>query len=489
MTNHIKVMGLGAADLEQLPLGVYRTLVKGEGVRYARTLDHPVIKALEDEGVTFESFDHVYEEQEQFGDVYETIVEQLIKEAEGRDIIYVVPGHPMLAEKTVQLLLIAEKNERVSVSIQGGQSYLDDLFTSLQIDPIEGFQFIDATGFSRSMVEHRQHTVFCQVYDEMIASEVKVSLLEDLPPEFPVYIVDAVGSKQERIEQVPLFELDHQVELSNLTSVYVPPVSEDQLAHQFFRVRDVIAALRAPDGCPWDRKQTHESLRPYLIEEAYELIQAIDDQDDEGIIEELGDVLLQVLLHSQIGEDEGFFTIDDVILSLTEKMIRRHPHVFSDRQADDVDQVMRNWDEIKKDEKGLERPSVLDGVVEALPGLMRAQELQKKAKKVGFDWDDPQPMWEKVKEEMDEFEESLRSEAFSDQELEYGDVLFAFVNLARYYKINPELAIQRTNDKFERRFKEMEAVITSEGQEMQDMTLEQLDYYWVQAKNREKGEK
>lgn len=475
MTHHIDIVGLGAADLNQLPLGVYRFLLKSEGARYARTLDHPVIQELEAEGITFQSFDHIYEEQQQFGEVYERIAKEILSKAQQQDVVYVVPGHPMLAEKTVQLLLEAERNHTVSVSIKGGQSYLDDLFTSLKIDPIEGFQFIDATGFSRNSIEHRQHTVFCQVYDNMIASDVKVALLEDLSPEFPVYIVDAAGSEHERIIEVPLVELDRNVELSNLTSVYVPPVKEEQLPHKFFRVREVIAALRAPDGCPWDRKQTHESLRPYLIEESYELIQAIDDQDDEGIVEELGDVLLQVLLHSQIGEDEGFFTVDDVILSLTEKMIRRHPHVFGDRQADDVEQVMKNWDEIKKDEKGEERPSVLDGIVEALPGLMRAQELQKKAKKVGFDWDDPQPMWDKVLEEMDEFKESLRSEGFSAQELEYGDVLFAFVNLARYYKINPELAIQRTNDKFERRFKEMESVITSENQQMETMTLEQLD--------------
>lgn len=488
MNQKITVIGLGAADIDQLPLGVYRTITQHQGTIYTRTLDHPVIGHLQKEGIQFEGFDSVYESYDQFEDVYQTVVERLIEESTKNDVLYTVPGHPMLAERTVQLLMQFEEQEEIALSFKGGQSYLDAMFTSLKIDPIEGFQFVDATSFQRNMIEHRQHTVFCQVYDEMIASHVKVELMEDLPHDLPVYIADAVGSEQETIQQLPLYELDRSVKLSNLTSVYIPPVSEDKLHHKFFQLREVIATLRGPEGCPWDRKQTNESLRPYLIEEAYELLQAIEDEDDEGMIEELGDVLLQVMLHSQIGEDEGFFTIDDVIGTVTDKMIRRHPHVFGDQQLNTAEEVVGTWDEIKEKEKGEERPSTLDGVVKALPGLLRAQELQKKAKKVGFDWDDPTPIWEKIEEEIDEFKVSLASETADAQELELGDILFALVNIARYYKVNPELAVQRTNDKFERRFRDMEEMVLSESKEMKALSLEQLDQYWEQAKRKEKGE-
>ncbi len=169
-------------------------------------------------------------------------------------------------------------------------------------------------------------------------------------------------------------------------------------------------------------------------------------------------------------------------------MIRRHPHVFGNHQLETAEEVVGTWDEIKQEEKGDTRPSALDGVVKALPGLLRAQELQKKAKKVGFDWDDPAPMWEKVQEEIEEFQTSLTTETEDEQELELGDVLFALVNVARYYKVNPELAIQRTNDKFERRFREMEDRITAENIDMKSLSLEQLDQYWERAKRKEKGE-
>src|SRR5690606_14348025 len=194
--------------------------------------------------------------------------------------------------------------------------------------------------------------VFCQVYDRFIASEVKLALLEDLPADYQVTIIDAAGSEQEKVITVPLEELDHRVEVSNLTSLYIPPAPKQLLTHTFDRLREVIAILRGPNGCPWDKEQTHESLREFAIEEVYELIDAIDEQDDNGIIEELGDVLLQIMLHSQIGEDDGYFTIDDVIKSITEKMIFRHPHVFSDVAVESVDDVMTNWESLKRKEKG-----------------------------------------------------------------------------------------------------------------------------------------
>lgn len=478
----IEIIGLGAGDMDQLSLGIYKKLTNKKGVIYTRTVDHPVIGSLQQEGVTFEAFDHVYEKEEQFTAVYQTIVDTLIEKAKDASIIYTLPGHPMLAEKTVQLLL--EQTE-VEVEVAGGQSYLDDLFTALKIDPIDGFQFVDGTSFERSQLDYRHHLLFCQVYDRFIASDVKLTLLEDLPPDYPVTVVEAAGSTLEVIRSIPIDELDHSIEVSNVTSVYVPPVPSRMLHHTFTNLRETIATLRGPNGCPWDKVQTHETLREYAIEEVYELIDAIDNEDDENIIEELGDILLQVMLHSQIGEDDGYFTVDDVIGSITNKMIHRHPHVFADSAVDSVDDVYRNWDELKKEEKGEQRKSVLDGIPKHLPSLSKAFKLQKKAAKVGFNWDAISDVWNKLEEELGEVQEAIELDDKMEIEKEFGDVLFVLANISRYYKINPEIALNQTNKKFLSRFSYIEEQLRIQGKEMTDTTLEEMDAFWNQAK---KGE-
>ncbi|WP_394220104.1 nucleoside triphosphate pyrophosphohydrolase [Halobacillus trueperi] len=485
--NTITIIGLGAADLEQLPLGVYRELTQNQSHLYARTLDHPVIQALQKEGVTFESFDSVYESHDQFGDVYTEIASRLLAFSRQQDLTYVVPGHPMLAERTVQLLIQAKDRGEVALDIKGGQSFLDATFTALEIDPIEGFQFVDATDLKREELQFLNHLILCQVYDSLIASEVKLTLLEDLPSDYPVTIVTAAGSEHEKIVTVPLEELDRRVEVNNLTSVYIPPIKKEALNHQFFRLREVIKILRSPEGCPWDRKQTHESLRKYMIEEAYEFIDAVNRMDDDHMVEELGDVLLQVMLHSQIGEDEGYFTIDDVIVSITEKMIRRHPHVFGEMTVDSSDEVVTNWEAIKAEEKGEKPDSILDSVPESFPALLQAEELQKKAAKVGFDWDTVAPVIEKVEEEWQEFKEARDAGDREEMEKEFGDWLFAIANLARHYKISSENALQRTNRKFRTRLSSMEKDAQTEGQQLKDYDLDSLEELWVKAKAKHKG--
>ncbi|UJL46495.1 nucleoside triphosphate pyrophosphohydrolase [Virgibacillus sp. NKC19-16] len=478
----IEIIGLGASDMDQLSLGIYKKLKHTQGVVYTRTIDHPVIRSLKQEGVSFEAFDHVYETEEQFANVYHIIVDTLIEKAKDTPIIYTLPGHPMLAEKTVQLLL---EQKEVEVEIAGGQSYLDDLFTVLKIDPIDGFQFIDGTSFERSQLNYRQHTVFCQVYDPFIASEVKLALLEDLPADYEITVVEAAGSTHEMIRTVPLEDLDRSMEVSNLTSVYVPPAPAALLNHTFTRLRETIATLRSPNGCPWDKVQTHESLRQYAIEEVYELIDAIDNQDEENIIEELGDILLQVMLHSQIGEDDGYFNIDDVIGSITDKMIHRHPHVFADTTVESVDDVYKNWDELKKEEKGQQRKSMLDGVPKHLPSLSKAFKLQKKAAKVGFGWDDVSDIWNKLDEEVTEARDAINAEDNTEIEKEFGDVLFVLANLTRYYKINPEIALNQTNQKFISRFSYIEEQLSTQRKDMESTTLEEMDALWDQAKEGE----
>ncbi|MDF9758547.1 tetrapyrrole methylase family protein/MazG family protein [Peribacillus simplex] len=485
--NEITIIGLGAGDLDQLPLGIYKKLTQTEQC-FVRTIDHPVIGDLKREGINFTAFDEIYEKHDQFEAVYEEIAETLLQEASSRSVLYAVPGHPMVAEKTVQLLLEKGPSLGIAIKLEGGQSFLDPLFQAVQIDPIEGFQLLDGTDLSPDDLHITQHMIIGQVYDAFSASNVKLTLMEKLPDDYEVYIVTAAGSSQEKVTKCALFELDRQMELSNLTSVYVPPVREEALRYrEFSKLRQVIAELRGPGGCPWDKKQTHESLKKYLIEEAYELIDSIDEEDDEGMVGELGDVLLQVMLHSQIGEDEGMFTVDDVIEGITAKMIRRHPHVFGDVEVNGEEDVLVNWQKIKEDEKGSETKasiSILDGIEKSLPNLIRAEEYQKRAAKVGFDWDEVSEAWKKVIEEVQELEEEILSPNRDVERIksELGDLFFALVNISRYYDIQAEEAVYKANQKFHQRFTYIEESIQRADKKFEDYTLEELDSYWDEAK-------
>ncbi|OZM55838.1 nucleoside triphosphate pyrophosphohydrolase [Lottiidibacillus patelloidae] len=484
MSKSIKIIGLGAGDEQQITLGTLRILKEAEAL-YLRTKEHPVVPYLETEGVHYCSYDNIYEENKAFEDVYATIAEKLLSEAETKDIVYAVPGHPMVAESTVQLLLEEGKKRGYKINIAGGQSFLDTLFTALKIDPNDGCQFVDGTVLKRNELQVRHHIIISQVYDAFIASEVKLTLMELLPDDYEVKIVTAAGSMEEKIETVKLHELDRAVTLSNLTSVYVPPVKKEEVLYRNFEfLRQTIATLRGPNGCPWDKEQTHETLKKYLIEESYEVLEAIDEQDDDHLIEELGDVLLQVLLHAQIGEDDGYFSIDDVIKNLSEKMIRRHPHVFADVKLQTEEQVVENWQKIKnREKKNASDYSHLSGVNKSLPGLLKAYAIQKKAAKVGFDWPNVVDAWEKVREEVTEFHEVFQQD-YDKQVEEIGDLLFAIVNVTRFLKIDPEIAINSCIRKFEKRFHFIEENAKKSGVKLEDMSLEEMDNLWNQAKKR-----
>lgn len=246
---------------------------------------------------------------------------------------------------------------------------------------------------------------------------------------------------------------------------------------------DIIEKLRSTEGCPWDRKQTHESLKPYLLEEAYELLEAIDNGDPNAILDELGDVLLQVLLHAQIAKEANAFTIDDVMENLSEKMIRRHPHVFAQEHAATPKEVAVHWENIKKKEKkGQERTSVLDGVPKVFPALMRAEKIQKRAANMGFDWEKTEDVLSKVKEELNEVEEAFALKDKQKFREELGDLFFATVNLARFNDIESELALQEATAKFIRRFKFLEDHVKQNELSLEDMTLGEMDEIWEQAK-------
>ncbi|MGE7093896.1 nucleoside triphosphate pyrophosphohydrolase [Lysinibacillus sp. NPDC048646] len=484
--NTLTVIGLGAGDFDQLQMGVYKKLKAAKHL-YVRTVDHPVLETLSAEGLQFEGFDAVYEKHGTFQPVYEEIAEKLIEAAVFGDVMYAVPGHPLVAEQTVQLLITAADEGKVNLVIEGGQSFLDPIFGALKIDPIEGFQLLDGTSFSMNDINMRQHVLIAQVYDTFSASEVKLTLMEKYDDEYPVTVVTAAGSSQEKLVIVPLYELDQSVEVNNLTTVYVPPVkSQEGALRDWTTLREIIATLRGPDGCPWDQKQTHESLKKYLLEEAHEYLAAVDAEDDFAMIEELGDVLLQVFLHAQIGEDQGYFTLEDVLASISEKMIRRHPHVFGDVSIEDADGVVANWEAIKAEEKGISEKPLLDEEYRASSSLQTAYNYQKRAAKVGFDWPDVSGAWDKFAEEWQEFRNEVTKGSNATRLDEFGDVLFTLVNLARFYKLSPEEAMLHANEKFARRFGFVEEKVKASGKPFTAYTLEQLDAFWDEAKQLER---
>jgi MazG family protein len=244
----------------------------------------------------------------------------------------------------------------------------------------------------------------------------------------------------------------------------------------------IVAALRQPDGCPWDREQTHESLRAGLIEEAYEVVEAINQKDDANFCEELGDLLLQPIFHAQIATEEGRFTFDDVARRIVEKLLRRHPHVFGEDRCADSTEVLRKWDDIKRAEKGDQATSALDGISGGLPALIRAEKVQKKAARVGFDWSEAAPVVAKIREELAEVETEVAQGATARIEEEIGDLLFSVVNLARKLKVDGETALQSATDKFSTRFRKVEALARERSIVLDKLSLAELDTLWDEVK-------
>jgi len=255
----------------------------------------------------------------------------------------------------------------------------------------------------------------------------------------------------------------------------------------FEKLVDIMAKLRGEGGCPWDKAQTHESLKPFLIEEAYEVIDAIDAENPEILKEELGDLLLQIVFHSRIAEEEGRFSINDVIEKVCDKMIRRHPHIFGEVKADTAEEVLKNWEDIKKEEKDFSSyAESMDRLPEQLPALMKAFKVQEKAARVGFDWDSVDGALNKVYEELQEIQEVYKSEKREKIKEEIGDLLFAVVNVARFLRVDPELALRDATKKFVKRFKYVEEEAKRQNKDLSKMTLEEMDILWEQGKNKEK---
>lgn len=482
----ITVVGLGPGHPGLMTMEVWELLRNSEEI-ILRTGKHPTAAALLEAGIHFDTCDSRYEAAENFETLYEEIAADIIARASaGRNVVYAVPGSPLVAERTVVLLREkVRETDGPELKILPGMSFVEVMYSRLGIDPIDGLTIVDAMDLSRLPGEWPTGLVVTQIYDKITASEAKLSLMEQLPDDYEVVYVHNLGLADEAVRSIPLYELDRQPDTDHLTSLYVPPLKKP-VSFKLNPLTDVIKTLRSPGGCPWDIVQTHESLRRNLIEECYEVIEAIEAKDSRGLCEELGDLLTQIVFHARMAEEKGFFNMQDVVDGITEKLVRRHPHVFGDISVADAAEVMVNWEAIKKKEKP-ERKSAIDGIPIQLPALIYAEKVQRKAAKVGFDWDEIAPVWDKCAEEFAELREAAAERDADRMEDEFGDLVFAIVNLARFLKVDPEMALRRANKKFSRRFKEVEKKVMDSGKDWSEYDLPQLDKFWEEVKSLERG--
>lgn len=347
----INIIGLGGGELNQIPLGVYqllkRAIEKKETV-YLRTVEHPIVDVLKQQGLLFEAYDTFYEDYNNFETVYQKIYEDLLLlSKQYGEIIYAVPGHPMVAESVVKKLL--EQNE-VIIHIVGGHSFLDDLLTAVQVDVIDGFQLVDGMGFNVDELVLSQSVIIMQVFNEYIASDVKLNLLERYPAEHKVALVHEAGTTDEKVEWIMLYELDRMREgVYNLTSVYVPPLKRDEATKSFQTLQSYIDDIAKGDM--WLQEQTHETLLQHLKDEVEELEQAIKNDDIDNLIEELGDVLCLVLYQISVAEHSEMFNLEEVLEVLNRKLRRRCTHVFDNVKVNSIEEIDALWQKIKEQEK------------------------------------------------------------------------------------------------------------------------------------------
>jgi tetrapyrrole methylase family protein / MazG family protein len=431
----LTIAGLGPGDASLLTLEAHRVLAAAPEV-WLRTSRHPTVAGLPS-GPRYESFDDVYESGASFDEVYETIVSRVLElAARPEGVVYAVPGHPLFGEATVAELLRRAEDAGMSTRVVAGVSFLDAAAAALRVDPLDGgLLVLDALALAggRSLAPQRP-ALIAQVYDQRTASHAKLALLERYPGDHPVRVVLAAGTQDERTVDAPLAELDRVVTFDHLATLYVPPLVPFEDLRSFAGLRAVVAQLRNPEGgCPWDLEQTHETLKRFLMEEAYEALDALDEGDAARLAEELGDLLMQVVLHAQVAEDEGTFTIEDVLASITAKLVRRHPHVFGDVTVAGAAEVIRNWEELKKDERG-DRP-LLDAVPKAMPALAQASAVLGRSEKAGFGAPPLDPA--RAVESLDRL---ARHE--HDGEAELGELLLAVVALARAADIDAEEALR-----------------------------------------------
>jgi tetrapyrrole methylase family protein/MazG family protein len=363
------------------------------------------------------------------------------------------------------------------MSIRSALPLIEPALAALGVDDVPGLQIADAAGWGtlhHPLLNPDLPALLIDL-DQIDLAQIKRVLLNQYPGEHPIQVVLPGGT----VEQRSLDRLDQIALPSREAVIYVGPLAR---AGSFERFQETIAHLRAPEGCPWDRKQTHLSLRPYLLEETYEVLEALDAGDQAALCEELGDLLLQIVLHSQVAIDSGTFNMADIITAINTKIIRRHPHVWGSVDVNDDQDVKVNWDRLKQAEKkdnGDEVASRLAGVSKVLPALSQAFSYQDRAARVHFDWDTIEPVIAKVHEEI---EELLTAPDDTAREMEMGDLLFAAVNWARWLKIDPESALRGSNARFFRRFYFVEQQAAAQNRTLDEMSLEEMDALWEAAK-------
>jgi tetrapyrrole methylase family protein / MazG family protein len=476
----ITLLGLGPGDPFLITRQAWQLLETIPEI-YLRTRQHPGVDTFP-ASLHIHSFDDLYENGDTFETVYAQIVERVLalgRREEG--VIYGVPGHPFVAEATAPEIARQAQATGIPVRVVHGISFLEPTFTALGLDPFPRATFADAMDLASSHIPPFPPDVpaiITQIHSRSMASEVKLTLMEVYPDEHPVKLVHAAGTSQERVESLALYEIDRHSQIGLLTSLYVPPLGP---ATSFEGFQEVIAHLRAPDGCPWDREQTHQTLRPYLLEEAYEALAALDTGDLQAMREEFGDLLLQIVLHAQIASEAGEFNMADILQGINTKLVYRHPHVFGDLKLKDVSGVLQNWERLKAAErqaKGQSEKGLLDGIPLALPALIQAQEYQKRAARVGFDWPDIHGVMDKVNEEIEE----VRTSTTETRAAEIGDLLFAVVNLGRWYQVDVESALRDANLRFRARFAHIEKTARESSRSVSDLSAQEMDELWEEAK-------
>lgn len=479
----VVIVGLGPGNPEHVTAQT-RTAIEAvpPAHRFLRTSRHPSAHLVA--GAT--TFDDVYEAADTFADVYAEIADRLVAAAttHGR-VLYAVPGSPLVLERSVARL---RADDRVAVELLPAVSFLDVVWARLGIDPVEAaVRLVDGHEFATAAAGVTGAVLVAHTHANWVLSDIKLAIddptgaLDDTP----VVLLQALGTDRERVVPTTWAEMDRAIEADHLTSLYIPSLGVPAAAG-YARFHQLARTLR--ERCPWDVEQTHQSLVPYLIEEAYEVVDAIaaldpdDPATDEALIEELGDLLYQVEFHATIAEQEGRFTIADVTAGIHDKLVRRHPHVFGSVDADDAETVLTNWDAIKRAEKG--RTSVFDGIPGSLPALSYAHKVQHKAAKVGFDWPSVDGAVPKIAEETDELLAAARSGDAAATADEAGDLLFAAVNVLRHLGVDPESALRAATNKFRSRFEQVERLAAERGIDLHASDLETLDALWDEIKSR-----
>ena len=440
----ITILGLGPGDASLLTLEARKILQDAEEI-YLRTSRHPTVASLPPH-LRLHSFDCLYESEGEFSTIYEKIAAEILRLGQRPEgVVYAVPGHPLVGEETVQRILALSKDRDYEVRIVSGLSFIEAALTSLEIDPLNGLQIVDATVLTERFhpnLDPDLPALVGQLYSRRVGSEVKLTLMNLYPAEHEVTLLRGLGTPEAVTETLPLHELDHVKDIDHLTTLYVPPLPQASSVSTF---HDIVARLRAPGGCPWDREQTHQTLRPHLLEETYEVLQAIDEEDDEALREELGDLLLQIVLHSQIAVEEGSFTLAQVLETIIEKIIRRHPHVFAGLEVADADEVLRNWQAIKREEKGEKEDRLLWGMPLSLPALTLARRAQERAKR--------EELLSTSKDDLlSEAQDSLAGLGEMEDEDEaaeaLGRLLFTLTDLARHLGVDAESALRTATVRF-----------------------------------------